>query len=291
MNANGESTPHQSRSVKFVVQYLPVRPWLLAALIFVGSGWGVEAADNPDNYHPEKFLDSLPLGVLGRPFGESIVIQGKVIEGPFKYEHSPTEGRMLVQKINGVPTQQGLVIRFDPITTREWWVDLPNPVGSELYKAQERKLKKMMGKSFEMRGYELGRHTGMTAEEFLLQPPVQNGGFQFRLQFQPLMMRQIPDVIFTPADFAGRVAEFEGRAESHNGKGLVIGDAGWTLLVRGENWPVDFDGRAVWVRGRVQRNENAGYRLDEPDARLLHLRDQLGKEAKLDGMAWALNDC
>jgi hypothetical protein len=246
--------------------------------------------DDPDNYRPEKSLSRLPAGALGRPFGESVVIQGKVVEGPFKHESWLTQGRLLVQRINGVATQQGVVIRFNPLTTRQWWMDLPNPTGEELWRAQERKLKGMKGKSFEMRGDELGEHTGMTTEEFLLQPPVQTRGFHFQIRFQPLMMKENPPVSFVPADFVGRVAEFEGRAQSRAGKSLLVSDAGWKLIVRDGNWPGSFESREVWVKGRVGRKENGVYRLEQPDARLLLLADQLGQEVRLDGVAWALND-
>src|SRR5688572_7282634 len=89
---------------------------VLSALFTSHAG----SVENPNNYFPEKRIAPLPVGALGRPFGESVVIQGKVVEGPFKHE-SPSEGRLLVTRVNGVATQEGLVIRFDPVTQREWW--------------------------------------------------------------------------------------------------------------------------------------------------------------------------
>src|ERR1700759_168836 len=78
---------------------------------------GAPRADDAPLY-PERFVGPLRSGALGRPFGESIVIQGKVVNGPYKGESGP-EGRLLVQRVNGVATQEGLIIRFNPITPRE----------------------------------------------------------------------------------------------------------------------------------------------------------------------------
>jgi hypothetical protein len=262
----------------------------VAATMF--SSWPLSSCgvDDPDGYYPERLIAPLPSGALGRPCGESVVVQGKVVSGPFKYEDSLTEGRLLVQRINGVATQQGVVIRFDPVTPHEWWGELEDPRDEVLWKIQETKLKAMSGKTFEMRGYEQGRHVGMTQEEFLLQAPVQTDGFKYELSFHPLMMKSVPEVHFAPADFIDRVAEFEGRAETRDGAGYMIGPDGWVLQVRDAAWPADFVGREISAKGRVSKTAAGSWRLQEADWRLLRLDDQLGKEARLDGIARALND-
>ena len=186
-----------------------------------------------DNFYPERLIAPLPAGVLGRPFGESVVVQGKLVEGPLKGED--LDGRLLVQRINGVATQQGVVIRFDPITPGEEMRGVYGKYleGDKLWQAREKKLQAMEGKSFEMRGYEYGAHSGWTDEQmWTLQEDVQNSGFAFRLFFTPLMMKPIPEVHFAPGDFVGRIAEFEGRAESRDGAAWLVGAEGWALRVR-----------------------------------------------------------
>jgi len=264
---------------------------LLILLVAMGNSLSlIHGADDPENFYPEKLIAPLPGGALGRPFGESVVIQGKVIEGPFKYESSLNEGRLLVERINGVATQQGLVMRFSPITPREWWHELDHPRNEALWKAEETKLKTMKGKTFEMRGYERGEHVGVSEEESVIQIPTQSRPFGFRLSFRPLMMKPIPEIHFAPADFINRVAEFEGVAETRSGMGWIIGSKGWTMQVRATAWPADFENRQIIVNGRVVKSSSEGLRLEEADSRLLRLTDQLGKEVKLDGVAWSLND-
>ena len=254
---------------------------------WLSAGYG---ADDPANFYPERLIAPLPSGALGRPFGESVVLQGKVIEGPIKYESSNTEGRLVVQRINGVATQQGVVIRFNSITPREFWDELPHPRADKLWEAQSKKLKAMKGKTFEMRGYERGEHLGQTPEEFLIQTPVQSSGFGFRLSFQALMMREIAEIRFTPADFTARVAEFEGIAENRNGTGCVVGTDGWVLQVRTNAWPPDLEKRAISAKGEVVKSPTGRWILAGADWRLSLLSDQLGKEVRLDGVAWSLND-
>jgi hypothetical protein len=136
---------------------------------------------------------------------------------------------LLVQRINGVATQQGIVIRFNPITPREWWEEFDHPQDDKLWKLQKARLETMAGKTFEMRGYERGEHVGKTQEDVLIQIPVQFGEFEYRLSFRPLMMKAIEEVHFTPTDFVDRVAEFEGRAETRGGAGWMTGADGLGL--------------------------------------------------------------
>lgn len=246
-------------------------------------------ADDSADFYPEGHIDPLPAGALGRPFGESVVVQGRVIEGPFKGENSSTEGRLLVQRINGIATQQRVVIRFNPVTSREWWHELDRSHADETWKAQQKKLKTMKGKTFEMRGYEQGVHQGMTEEESIIQLSVQSKGFGFHLSFQPLMMKAIPDFHFAPADFINRVAELEGRAENRNGTGWLIGPNDWALEVRQTPWPTDFEKREISAKGRVVKSATGTWQMEGADIRVSHLADQLGKEVTLDGLARSSN--
>jgi hypothetical protein len=61
------------------------------------------------------------------------------------------------------------------------------------------------------------------------------------------------------------------------------------LQVRETAWPADFERREIWAKGRVAKSPAGDWRLKEADSRLSRLGDQLGKEVKLDGAAWALN--
>jgi len=249
------------------------------------------SVEDPNNFFPERRIEPLPVGALGRPFGESVVIQGKVVEGPFKYESSLSEGRLLVTRINGVATQEGLVIRFDPVTQREWWAAAdPIERRKEPWKQRERKLSAMVGKSYEMRGYEWGGHKGVTSEEFILQPPIQSPGFHFRPEFRPLLMFEIPEMQFSPSDFEGRVAEIEGIAATTRGKAMLRGGQEWTVNIGNRPWPEKCEGRLVWVKGRVEKEGERSFKFHASEFRLIHLEDQLGERVELDGVARSLND-
>lgn len=263
----------------------------LALLCFSAVLWSAisRAVEDPKGMHPEDFIAPLPMGVLGRPFGESVVVQGKVIEGPFKMEDSTTEGRLLVQRVNGVATQQGIVLRFDPITSREWW-DASDHLGEgkKLWQRKEKKLAAMLGKTFEMRGYEHGVHVGRSAEQYWIDGEnIQSSGFHFHPSFRTLLIKEIPAVRFTPEDFVERTAELEGRAKTRDGAGWMLDAAGWALQVRDTPWPADLEEHEISARGRVTKTATGTWRMEDADARLQQPADQLGREVKLDGIAMA----
>ncbi|PWU21261.1 MAG: hypothetical protein C5B50_02130 [Verrucomicrobia bacterium] len=53
---------------------------LALILIVVTVEWPSlgQRTDDPQKFYPERLIAPLPVGALGRPFGESVVVQGKI---------------------------------------------------------------------------------------------------------------------------------------------------------------------------------------------------------------------
>lgn len=89
----------------------------------------------------------------------------------------------------------------------------------------------------------------------------------------------------TVADFANRIAGFEGMAVGEGAvqlKGEKLSLAGMT------GWPDGVEGKQVAVRGTVERGES-GWQLTRPDWKLVELADQVDHEVSLEGALWSLN--
>lgn len=95
----------------------------------------------------------------------------------------------------------------------------------------------------------------------------------------------VPAAPLKPADFIGRVASFEGVAEA---KGAVQVHEETLHLAGLPTWPKNIEGKRVWVRGSVMRDER-GWQLSMPTWKLFNLADMVGQEVSLDGSLWSLN--
>ena len=95
----------------------------------------------------------------------------------------------------------------------------------------------------------------------------------------------VPAAPLKPADFIGRVACFEGVAEA---KGAVQAQEEELHLIGLPTWPKNIEGKRVWVRGSVVRDDK-GWQLSTPTWKVVDLADMVGQEVSLDGTLWSLN--
>ncbi len=110
-------------------------------------------------------------------------------------------------------------------------------------------------------------------------------GLNSTCNFSVERIEEMPATVLTPADFIGRIANFEGIAV---GSGEVEIEGTKLKLLGVSGWPDHVKNKAVGVRGSVDRTRD-GYELSMPTWRLLDLADQVDQDVSLDGTLWSLN--
>ncbi len=227
------------------------------------------------------------VGMLHRPLGTVVRVEGVVIEGRPK---GPDSGpRILVQKIDGRATQETIVLPLFPYHGR-FGSSMPptTPVGDDAatQPAIGLQLPKLrMSETFELEGYETGGYIGVPRAAYeragLL---LQTTGFGFYHRFLIYWGKQTKAVGFSPADFLAQEALIEGRADSRKKKAYIIGE-GWQLLVDDSApWPAHCEGKRTESLGVICRGDEPNeYRLESGWKRLSRLEDQVGRDVLLRG--------
>jgi hypothetical protein len=210
------------------------------------------------------------VGRTGRPLGTPVDLQGVAVGSRSK----GLEGRPLlrVQRIDGVATQEDLVLPLDPFPL------------SDALETFER------GTSYAIRGYESGRMLGVpewayreSGARFATQ------GFHFATESVVVACRPIAPIAFGPADFLDRRAILEGDARTIDGRAWIAG-SGWRIQAPGPaTWPSWMDGKPVEADGLVRRGPGEHFHLDDGRVRLIRLEDQVGRPVELRGTAWSRN--
>lgn len=248
--------------------------FLLFALVIVtttlvGSGIG-------------QTIDEVPpkIGKLGRQLNEPVVIEGIVVEGPFKgFEGGPN---IIVHKIDGKATQSYVQL---PLSVSEKLLDESN--GNKSTKLDHYRFVQStfaFGKWFRLTGVENGEFVGGGPAN------VQTTRRYFRHQFQVAKYQLIQPIVFSPRDFEQQECLLEGVARQLPGHpNLLVGD-GWLLTVnRDYAWPERMIGRRVEVLGVVEPVSQGQHKTEASSIRLVRLEDQIGQAVSLRGTALSLN--
>jgi hypothetical protein len=156
-----------------------------------------------------------------------------------------------------------------------------------------------MGKTYEMEGYETGGYIGKPSKAFMNAGfMLQTAGFYFRTYLEVYKAKKIEPLKFTPEDFKGRRALFQGAARTQNNQSIMDGD-GWSVVVDPKvPWPKNIEGKLIETDGmyNLEENENESaekknrYDLLDGSWRLVRLEDQLNQTVALRGCARSLND-
>jgi hypothetical protein len=210
------------------------------------------------------------LGKTGRPLGELMTVQGVVVEGEWKgYDDGPN---IVLQRVNGRASQEAI-----QIATRSFLSTEPDH-------------SLIVGRTYELRGYEDGGYVGTPAAVFEGKFwYAQTSDFHFHTAFVVMKKKEINRIAFSPADFLDRFGVLEGEARSEDGQGYLVGED-WKLLVSPQTgWPNHMERKLVEVEGvmRETGQGNTNYRAEGSKSRLILLEDQLGRKVELKGQAWS----
>jgi len=213
-------------------------------------------------------------GRLGLPLQTRVTLRGTIVQGP----HKGSDGGpyFLVRYIDGIATQKDI-----RLSLREVFGD----DGPTEHSSDDRVVR--LGETYQIVGREIGMFVGQHPDDRRL---IQMARRHLRYCFEVEESRRIPDAEFSPEEFVGREALFDGTARTIDGEPSIVGK-NWRLLVRPEtDWDQVFIGRRAEVFGKIHRSPKAGVYLVEPAApQLVELADQKGRNVSLRGTAWSLN--
>lgn len=248
-------------------------------LACVGSAIAGEIQSVPLDEFGKRFQ---LVGMLKRPMGVSVTVQGVVVDGPFKgYEGG---ANLRVQRIDGLATQEDIQICIEPYFNK-WGEKALAGCGIALPPLD-------MGKTYEMEGYETGGYVGVPAEAYRKAGAIiQTTGHYFRERFVVYKARRIDAVRFQPADFREEKALMEGSARTVSGKACVQGDD-WVVIVDASaGWPADIEGKFIATIGTYAPTKNRSeFSLANGAWYLARLEDQVGRDVELRGRALCFNN-
>lgn len=224
------------------------------------------APETPPQSPPYRLM-----GKLHRPLGEVVKVQGKVVEGLDKglYGGGPN---LIVHRINGKATQEFIQIQIFPLF---------DDFGDKDSKLPEL----IMESEYEFEGYETGGFVGIPAKAREGRV-MQSRGFGFMHKLIVYEGKQIPPLVWSPADFVDRSAVITGRAVSADGRAFIAGKD-WRLQLSADDpWPDHFNGKEVEGYGIIRKTDAPDtYTLEDGKTRLVHLKDLLGRKVSLPGKA------
>ncbi|WP_339912123.1 hypothetical protein [Symmachiella dynata] len=219
-------------------------------------------------------------GKLQVPLGKLAKVRGVIVEGPYKgYEGGKN---LSVQWINGKYTQKYLQIP----------IESPFKVFVRNSQDEDNKpVKLKYGRTYEMEVYETGGYVGTPGEVFQKGIAIlQTTDHYFRTEVIQVTAKRVAPITFTPEMFVGDNALLQGKAISEHGKAVMVGD-GWKIIVRKEKpWPMHMEGKTIETLG-VTGPDIGGkvYEFLKGEARLVFLKDQIGRDVELRGRAWSNN--
>lgn len=218
-------------------------------------------------------------GKLQVPLGKLAKVRGVIVEGPFKgYEGGKN---LRVQWINGKYTQKYLRI---PIESP---FDL-HPAEAE---EDDKPVKLKYGHTYELDVYETGGYVGIpNAARRMGKLFAQTTNHYFRTEVVGVTAKKIAPITFTPEMFVGENVLLQGTATSEHGNAVMVGD-GWKIIVmKDKSWPMHMEGKTIETLG-VTGPDIGGkvYEFLKGDARLVFLKDQIGRDVELRGRAWSNN--
>ena len=214
------------------------------------------------------------IGQFGEIFGTTFTFKGIIVAGPdIGYENGPN---FIVQMINDSSTQHLVQI----------------PVWPYFGKFGENTLPKLEnGATYLLRAYESGEFVGIPPPAckeagIILQTPE----FYFQNRLIIITGKKIEPIRMSPLDFLEQYALLSGIAKNEMDT-AVIQTPKWKLhLVGCKTWTNDEIGKLAEVYGRIHATNTKGnYNVENCQARLINLKDQIGKTVKLRGIAQSLN--
>ncbi len=220
------------------------------------------------------------IGELGAKLGETMTVEGTVVEGPFKgYEGGPN---LLVKIINGKATQHPIQIPLEPYFGAFGEADY---TGKALPKMES-------DSTYSLRAYETGAFIGVPSAAYkeagLI---VQTTGFYFRNALRVISGKKIDAIVWHPAQFVDRNALLSGIARNENHIPTIQG-SGWRIILVGTNqWTNQQLGKQAEVFGIIRATSAQDtFRVERGRARLTNLEDQLGQSVALRGTARSGNN-
>ncbi len=250
---------------------------ILAVAALVANGVGAESQNVPIS---RLGTDFRLVGKLHVPLGEVVTVEGVVVEGPFKgYEGG---FNLRAQCIQGMATQEDIQIAIRPYFNN--WGDKAPHGGPALPELK-------VGATYEMEGYSTGGFVGVPGEAYKKAGVmIQTTGHYFREEFVVIKAKAIKRIVFAPGMFLGERALLQGKAESRDGKSILLGEGWRVVVVTNAPWPKQIEGRRVETWGTYNPNSNrTEFQLLDGEWRLATLEDQVGRQVKLRGQARSLN--
>lgn len=237
-------------------------------------------AAEPQNIPIAKLgTDFRLVGKLHHPLGNVIVVEGVVVEGPFKgYEGG---FNLRVQRIQGCATQEDIQIVIHPFFYK--WGEKATVGGAALPDLK-------IGDTYEMEGYETGGYTGVPGEVFKRGAVIiQTTGHSFREEFVVTKAKRIQPIRYAPYMFEEQEAILQGIARSKNGNALMTNED-WSVVVTNSPWPKDIEGKQIETWGLYNPDaQRKVFTLRDGNWRLVRLEDQVARRVELRGRARSLN--
>jgi hypothetical protein len=245
-----------------IAQEAPVK----RAAFDAGSPDQLPATDVPADQLGKSFR---LLGKLKQPLGEVVKVQGLVVKGSGNRHDDGLDVRVF--RIGNLATQEFIQLKLKDYYGRD---EIPNLAP---------------GRTCELEGYETGGYVGIpAAARKRAGEAAQTAEHRFVHEFVVFESAEIKVQPFTPADFLGRDALLQGRAQSEGGSAYIAG-ATWKMLVdNGTPWSKNVEGKTVEARGVIRTiGKTTTYRMENSGkantARLVNLNDQIGRQVVLRG--------
>lgn len=191
---------------------------------------------------PTRGFDYIVIDGVRIPFGTTIEVSGP----PGKR----TAGLHL-DRLNGKPNQDDFDVRLQPSNAGD------EAAHERLNRLTRSGYHKIRGRLVSARAVGPRRELGLVVER----------------------IEEIPAAPLTIADFADRLATFEGTARSG---GQVQTDHGVAQIDAVADWPKSVDGKRISVRGLVRRRDGE-WHIEQPAWHLVELGDELGETVTLEG--------
>jgi hypothetical protein len=212
------------------------------------------------------------VGQFGEIFGTTFTVKGIIVDGPDK----GYEPNLIVQMINDSSTQHPVQI----------------PVSPYFGKFGEKPLPKLEnGATYLLRAYETGEFVGIPSGAYKEAGIIlQTSGFFFRNRLIIISGKKIEPIEWSPINFLEQNALLSGIAKNEMDT-AVIQTPKWKLqLVGYKTWTSDEIGKLAEVYGKIHATDTKRtYNVENCQARLVNLKDQIGKTVKLRGIAQSLN--
>lgn len=228
------------------------------------------------------------VGELGKKLGTTVTLQGIITEGKSQADYG--KPILAVQMINDSFIQHDIQIPVTPYSS-DFGDTSEAPFRSEEYvKKPLPKLKK--GDTYLFRAYETGEFIGTPSDAYDEAGIIlQTTGFYFKNSLVVISGKKIQPIEYSPFNFLQQNALLSGIAKNEMDTAVILSSKWKLRLIGFRKWSDSEIGKVAEVYGKVQKTETKGiFNVEDGNARLVKLEDQLGKPVKLRGKAISLNE-